>query len=100
MRKHIPQTENFKGFIELVEAAETKYTLPFKEACKYLKCSRSWVQKYIRPNVPSIYLSNGKGTSSVNYARMVTSIISQKKITKMATVMNLYILMKPHFTVL
>lgn len=79
MKNYIPQTQYFNDFLELLNAAETKYTLSLKDACKALKCSRSYAQKYIRPNVPSIYLSNGKGTGKVNYAKLVSSIINKRK---------------------
>lgn len=35
------------------------YTLSFRRACEILMCNRSWVQKYVRPHVHYIYLSNG-----------------------------------------
>ena len=44
-----------------------------------LKCSRTWVQKYIRPNVPSIYLSNGKGTGKPNYAKIVSGLTRENE---------------------
>ena len=65
MRNFIPQQEKFYHFSELINAAKYQYTLSFKDACKALKCSRSWAQKYIRPHVPTIYLTNGKGTDKV-----------------------------------
>ncbi len=42
---------------QCLTALEYDYTLSFRSACKILKCDRSWVQKYIRPNVHYIYLS-------------------------------------------
>ena len=41
---------------QCLTALEYDYTLSFRSACKILKCDRSWVQKYIRPNVHYIYL--------------------------------------------
>ena len=35
---------------QCLTALEYDYTLSFRSACKILKCDRSWVQKYIRPN--------------------------------------------------
>ena len=64
MRNYIPQQQQFNKFADLLEAASTQYTLSFRDACKALKCSRSWAQKYIRPNVANIYLPNGKGTGN------------------------------------
>lgn len=79
MRTYIPQQEKFDTFSDLVKAASSRYTLSFRDACKALKCSRSWAQNYIRPNVPSIYLQNGKGTGKANYARLVSLAIQQQE---------------------
>ena len=78
MRNYIPQQQQFDKFSDLIDAAKTQYTLSFRDACKALKCSRSWAQTYIRPNVPNIYLANGKGTGKANYARMVSSAVNQQ----------------------
>lgn len=78
MKKYIPQQQKFESFLDLVEAATTTYTLSFKGACKALKCSRSWAQTYIRPNVPHIYLSNGMGTNKPNYAKIVSQEINKR----------------------
>lgn len=64
MKNYIKQQENFKNFDDLVSAAISTYTLSFKNACRALKCSRSWANKYIRPFVPAIYVTNGKTTDS------------------------------------
>ena len=77
MRNFIPQQEQFENFSSLINAATTQYTLSFRDACKALKCSRSWAQKYIRPHVPTIYLSNGKGTHKANYARLVSLSVNK-----------------------
>lgn len=71
------QDEHFESFNELIEAAKYQYTLSLKEACMMLKCSRSWAQKYIRPHVKSIYLSNGMNPDKpgVDYARIVSEKI-------------------------
>lgn len=42
-----------------LKALQTDYTLSFKKACNILMCNRSWVQRYVRPHVHYIYLSNG-----------------------------------------
>ena len=72
MKTYKKQTEQFDTFDKLIYALKTKYTLSFKQACKQLKCSRSWAQQYIRPNIPCVYLPNGKGTSSANYAKIAS----------------------------
>ena len=50
MRNYIPQQQQFEHFSDLANATANQYTLSFKDACKALKCSRSWAQKYIRPH--------------------------------------------------
>lgn len=75
IRKPQPQQEHFSSWQNLIEATKTKYTLTFKDACKSLKCSRSWMNKNIRPHVPCVYLSSGKttdGKRGVNWALKAT----------------------------
>lgn len=62
-----PQDEHFDSFDALCDALQTRYTLGFRDACKMLKVSRSWMNNYIRPSVPVIYLSNGFGNSGLSY---------------------------------
>jgi len=78
MRNFIPQQEKFENFTDLIDAAATQYTLSFRDACKALKCSRSWAQTYIRPHVPNIYRQNGKGTGKANYAKLVSLAVNQQ----------------------
>ena len=75
MKNFKPQDEHFNNLSSLLEACKTKYTLPFKQACQMLKCSRSWAQNYIRPYVPCIYLRNGiRGDvqKGINYAKLIS----------------------------
>lgn len=44
----------------VLDALKEEYTISFRDICKMLKVSRSWVNRYIKPNVDAIYLSNGK----------------------------------------
>lgn len=46
-----------KRWAACLHALDTDYTLPFRKACKILKCSRDWVSSYIKPNCHYIYLS-------------------------------------------
>lgn len=78
MRNFIPQQQQFDKFTDLIDAAATQYTLSFKDACKALKCSRTWAQTYIRPHVPNIYIQNGKGTGKANYARLVSLAVNKQ----------------------
>lgn len=67
-----PQDEYFDSFDELCEAIKTRYTLGFREACKQMKVSRTWMNAYVRPFVPVVYLSKGIGyKSGANYHRLV-----------------------------
>lgn len=51
-----------------LEALKSEYTLPFRKACRILKCSRDWVTKYVRPNCHYIYLMNRFGRRADYYA--------------------------------
>ncbi len=52
----------FKNWEALIEALREDYTLSFKDVCMMLKCSRTWVNQYVRPNVHSVYIkSNNRG---------------------------------------
>lgn len=46
----------------------TEYTLSIKDICKALKCSRSWANRYIKPHLHYIYISNGYGKTK-NYLK-------------------------------
>ena len=41
-----------------LEALKTEYTLSTKDICRMLKCSRSWMTRYIKPHVHYIFISN------------------------------------------
>lgn len=51
-----------------LEALNSEYTLPFRKACRILKCSRDWISKYIKPNCHYIYLTNRFGRRANYYA--------------------------------
>lgn len=53
------------------------YTTSIRDACKTLKTHRNWVQKYVRPHVHYIYLSNGAGKSA-NYVRAAASCLHKE----------------------
>lgn len=44
-----------------LDALDKEYTMSLREACRILKSSREWVDRYIRPHVSYIYLSRGIG---------------------------------------
>lgn len=69
-----------------LHALETEYTLSLKSACRLLKCSRSWVQKYVRPHVHYVFLSRGiidgkRKRRAPDYAR-IASVRLKKKFTE------------------
>ena len=55
-KTNVVQIENWS---DLMIALESKYTLPLSEVCESLKASRSWVNKFIRPHIPAVYISSG-----------------------------------------
>lgn len=70
----MPKTKDsdvkFKSWGDLILALETDYTVSFKQVCRILKTSRSWVTKYIRPFVRTAYISSGiraDGSKGVNW---------------------------------
>ena len=63
---------------QCLNALEYDYTLSFRSACKILKCDRSWVQKYIRPNVHYIYLSTGAGRKTTSYTKLASKAINKE----------------------
>lgn len=58
---------------EVLEALQTTYTTSFKDVCRLLRASRPWVNQYIKPFVPSIYLNSNlrgdKKTLRVNWVQ-------------------------------
>lgn len=62
-KRHDPMLITFdnvpeeKKWSECIAALESDFKTSIKDVCCILKCSRSWVQKYIRPHVHYIYLS-------------------------------------------
>lgn len=77
-REVIAQQERFENFGDLMVALQTKYTLSFKAACKALKSSRSWVNNYIRPFVPCVYISNGYGKNRINYLEIISRSLREE----------------------
>lgn len=58
----------------------TEYTLSIRDVCKFLKCDRNWIQRYVRPYIHYIYLSNGfSGISRANFVE-IAALALQKPI--------------------
>lgn len=45
---------------ETLDLLRYDYTLSIRDVCKLLKASRSWVNRYIKPHVRSIYINSNK----------------------------------------
>lgn len=67
-----------KRWQKCLDELRKNYTMSVREACKILKCDRSWVQKYVRPNVHYIYLSSGKGTGKINYVYIAGKLLHRE----------------------
>lgn len=80
-RKDNPMLIQCNDWKNLIYELEHKYTTSIKMACRLLKCERKWLDRYIRPHVHYIYLSNGRGRGSINYL-FRASIELRKDITE------------------
>lgn len=58
-------------------ALNTEYDLTIKEMCNILKCSRSWANKYLKPHLHYIYISNGSGKSP-DYLQIASSELEKQ----------------------
>lgn len=73
MREDRENNVRFESWEALIDALRDEYTISFKGACRILKASRSWVNRYVRPFVRSTYIRNnrrGDKTNGVNWVRM------------------------------
>ena len=50
----------FDDWQKLIHELENTYTISLTEVCEIMKASRSWVNKYIRPYVRSVYIRNNR----------------------------------------
>lgn len=82
-RKKDPMLVNFEDITEgnpwkkCLEELKKNYTVSIREACKILMCDRSWIQRYVRPNVHYIYLSKGFGKNKINYVQMASKHVER-----------------------
>ena len=63
----------FENWNDLICALETDYTISLKDVCMQLKSSRTWINQFVRPNVPALYIgSNNRGDSrkGVNWVEL------------------------------
>ncbi len=88
-RKNDDMLVDFRGtsnpWAACLDALETDFTLSIKQACQMLKCSRAWLQKYIRPHVHYIYLSNAmvagqRNPAGVDYVQLARSALERDDI--------------------
>ncbi len=47
-----------KNWEETIEKLKTTHTISIRQICKELKASRTWVNRYVIPNIDSIYLNS------------------------------------------
>lgn len=52
--------QHFDNWQELLEELRINYTLSYRDVCKILKASRTWVNAYIRPHIKTIYINSNK----------------------------------------
>lgn len=76
-KRYIPQNEEFSSWEHLLEELETHYTISLKDVCVLLKASRSWVNKYIRPYVRTIYISNGSAYGKTNWVKIASLTLNK-----------------------
>lgn len=65
----------FTSWDSLIMALKDTYTTSFKDVCKMLKASRAWINRYVRPNVKSVYISNnrrGDANKGVDWVRLAS----------------------------
>lgn len=86
MRQKKPLDKQFNSWEELIIALRCDYTTSFCEVCNILQASRSWVNRYVRPNVSAVYISNNKykrkdGSHGQNWVQLA-SIELKKPMTE------------------
>ncbi len=52
--EYLPEAQRWNA---VLNAITTEYTLTIKDMCVILKCSRNWINQYIKPHLHYIYLS-------------------------------------------
>lgn len=71
-----PGVVQFTTWNQTLVALKEVFTISFRDACRLLRASRSWVNDYIKPNVPYIYLSSGlrgEKISGINWVSVAAS---------------------------
>ena len=84
MRQKKPLDKQCDSWKELIEALRYDYTTPFGEVCNILQASRSWVNRYVRPNVSTVYINNNirpNGKVGQNWVKLA-SIELEKEMTE------------------
>lgn len=76
--------KQFDSWLDLMTALKYHYTTSFSEVCNILQASRSWVNRYVRPNVSAVYINNNKradGSVGQNWVKLA-SIELEKEMTE------------------
>ena len=61
---------------------KTTHTISIRDICQQLKCSRSWVAKYIIPHIDKLYLDTGyRGdkVSTISWTRIAAIMLNDEK---------------------
>lgn len=85
MKKDFYNTIRFDNWQDLLTALEYSYTISFKDVCEILKASRTWVNRYIRPNVKTLYISNNKrgdGIAGANWVKLAAMALNREDMTE------------------
>ena len=56
----------------LLKALETEYTISMRDVCRMLKCTRPWVNEYVRPFVHYVYISNGYSKKTAPFTKLAS----------------------------
>ena len=82
MKKENANDVRFESWHQLLDALKTDYTTSFKDVCRTLRASRTWVNNYIRPFVHSTYISNGRRGehfAGVNWVRVAAITLGREE---------------------
>lgn len=74
-RKEYPSDVKFNTWKELITALKYTYTTSFKDVCELLKASRNWVNQYVRPYVPCVYIGSNRtadGSMGANWVKLAS----------------------------
>ena len=71
--------DRFDDWEDMLHNLQDVYTISFKDACRIFKASRTWVNRYIRPNVRCLYLSNMSTVNGITKNWVAVASMALKK---------------------